>query len=294
MTRLPEWLASLSGETPPPEVGKSRKLLLYKSLDDFTAFQRQLLVRQEWCRYPGLLQSLDPRLKLVVALSMCLIAAWNHRPWLLLALLLLAGGLAGLSRIAPWRFYSWQWLVFPFFSLLATLPAMTAWITPGAPLWSYGPLVLTRPGVEIALLITLRTATSLSWVMLLISTTSWDLLLRGIRGLRVPGDLVMVFAIFLGYLLALLRRLESLHLGRLSRVLVKEDTREGYLWIGSAIASLYRITDRLGRDIGDAMEARGYSGSACLESGLVWKTRDSLALAIALVLIGGYIVRFAI
>ncbi|HBN10047.1 MAG TPA: hypothetical protein DD435_15880 [Cyanobacteria bacterium UBA8530] len=250
MKDLPDWLI----EKPAFSFRSSGKRgnPLFKTLSALSAFQGKFLLRQK--RSEGFIQDFDPRIKLLVALGACCLAAWTG-PVVALSLFIIAGLLAGLSGIPPFSFYS-GWLVFPLFSLLATLPAATSWISPGETFFFF----FTKAGILIALTLALRVAASLSWVMLLVQTTPWDRLLRGAAGLGLPAGAVMVFAICLRYLLALSRRMEALHLGRLSRLLVPETLGEGHRWLGAALISLYRTADRLGRDVGEAMEARGYRG----------------------------------
>ena len=98
-------------------------------------------------RAPACMQRLDPRVKLLTILLFAVTASFVHSLWVLLGLVALtAGARRRIARCSVASFSRKVWASAGFFALLLSLPAATAWITPGRGARPLGPLSITEPG----------------------------------------------------------------------------------------------------------------------------------------------------
>src|SRR5262249_60863946 len=126
----------------------------------------------------GLLQAIEPRVKLLTVLALLVAAAFvRHVPVLLalygVTLVLAVGSSLGLSF-----FVRRVWLFVPLFTGLVVAPAALNLVTHGpivVPLgtWFGHPVGLTRQGLDAGAFIVSRVGLSILLVVLLILTTAW-------------------------------------------------------------------------------------------------------------------------
>lgn len=132
----------------------------------------------------------DPRAKLVLVATLACILAVSPG-WKAPALAFGVGsGLilwAELPGRALWRrlltvnsFVAFLWVFLPF-------------TTPGESLWQLGPLALTRQGLDLALLISLKTNAIMLTFLALVTTSDAAALGQAMHRLRVPAKLVFLF-----------------------------------------------------------------------------------------------------
>ena len=145
----------------------------------------------------SLLHGIDPRVKLLVYLPFILLTALSDDTVQVLSALAAATMLAGLSRLfGPLLFQRLAVVnVFMLF-LWITLPFSVA----GEALWNSGFLKVSREGVTLALLITLKANAIALYTISLPGTSSVMSLSHVMLHLRFPGKLVTVFYFFYRYI----------------------------------------------------------------------------------------------
>src|ERR1700680_201231 len=127
---------------------------------------------EEAPRQRGLLQALDPRVKLVGLLALVVAAALSRK-------LAVVGALFGLGVVLGVA--SRVWLV-PFaFTFMIAAPAL--FLTPGEAVYRFGWLAITAQGVRSALVLVTRVETAVTLSTLLVLTTPWMHLLKALRTL---------------------------------------------------------------------------------------------------------------
>jgi cobalt/nickel transport system permease protein len=219
--------------------------------------ERSLTV-ESWSRRQGFLQKTDPRLKilmLVVLLLLCSLARSHVHLAILYATALL---LAVLSRIDPLFFTKRVWIFIPAFSGLIALPALV--LIPGSPLFSIGPLTVTREGSTAAAFLVLRVSSSVSFTLLFVLTTPWNEAMKALRGLRVPAVAVSLLAISYRYLLLLIRTLSELLTARKSRVIGRTPRRQEMDFVSRSAGFLFLRSLYIAEGVHMAMISRGYTG----------------------------------
>lgn len=251
------------GEAPPePRVGAGRgRSLARKTADAVARSVAEVLENEELAARPGLLQRLDPRVRLVTLALFALVTSLVHSAWALLALVALTVALAAASRVPVLSFLRKVWLSAGLLAFAIALPSALSWFTPGEPVVRLGPFVFTQPGLLGLLTLVLRVAAAAGFALLVMWTMRWPDLLRALTALRLPKVVVATLAMTHRQILTLLRTVEQIHLARESRTLTRGTTRQNRDWVTERMAFVVRKSLKTADDVYDAMLARGYTGA---------------------------------
>jgi cobalt/nickel transport system permease protein len=242
--------------------GKRRggRSLARKTADSIGRAVAEVLENEEFAARPGLLQRLDPRVKLLSLLLMAVTASLVHSIWMLLVLVGVTLALAAASRVSVPSFARKVWASAGLLAFLISLPSTTAFITPGAVVVSLGPLSLTEPGLLGAATLVLRVVAAAGFSLLVVWTMRWTDLLHALTALRLPGVIVATLAMTHKQILTLLRTVEQIHLARESRTISRGTTKENRSWVTERMAFVVRKSLKTADDVYDAMLSRGFSG----------------------------------
>jgi cobalt/nickel transport system permease protein len=236
-----------------------RRGFVEKTLADLAQALEQSLFAEAIARQPGLLQSLDPRAKVVSVLALLIAVGLSRSIWVLL-------GLYGVTLLLAWRsgvplgfFIKRVWLFMPFFTGLIALPAF--FVTPGPPLVALPlGLTITRPGATTAVFLLLRVSTSVSLGVLLMLTTAWPTLLKALSVLRVPEGFILILGMTYRYIYLLLRTAEDMFLSRKSRVVGRMPPAVERQVLAASAGTLLNKSLHLSGEVYLAMQSRGYGG----------------------------------
>lgn len=230
---------------------------------DITHSLEDTVFAEELARQPGLLQGLDPRVKLITFLALLVAVSLSKSLLVILALYFFALALAWASRIPLNFFVKRVWLFMPFFTGLIALPAIFSFVTPGEPLvtlWSWPLVAITWPGVRTAAFLILRVGTSVSFGVLLILTTLWNTLLRALGVLRVPQVFILILGMTHRYIYLLLHTANDMFLARRSRVVGQVSPAEHRRWLAASTGVLLSKSYHLSNEVYLAMLSRGFRG----------------------------------
>jgi cobalt/nickel transport system permease protein len=257
-----------------------------KTLGDLSGALEQTLFAEEMARERGLLQELDPRVKLLGALALLLSVSLSHNLPVIAALYLLTLPVAAASRV-PMGFYLKRvWAFMPFFTGIIALPALFNVFTPGAPLVTLVDLAsprlylaITLPGVVTAAFLLLRVGASVSIGVLLILTTRWTKLLKSLRVLNVPQSFVLILGMTYRYIYVFLHAANDMFLARKSRMVGRLSPGEDRKWLAASMGTLLSKSYDLSDQVYLAMQSRGFRGEVEILDTLTWQGRDWLWLA---------------
>ncbi len=230
---------------------------LEKTLLSIGVLLERSLVNETWSRREGMLQAIDPRLKIILLLFAVLLCSLASRLYVLLILYAAALLLATLSRIDALSYTKRVWIFIPLFSGLIALPAL--FVTPGPTLMRLGPLAVTRTGAYSAAMLVLRVSASVSYTLLFVLTTPWNESLLALRRLRLPATAVDLLAVAYRYLLLLIRTLSEMLLARRSRSIAPLPHRAEMGFVSRSVGLLFIKSLHLAEGVRMAMESRGYS-----------------------------------
>jgi cobalt/nickel transport system permease protein len=284
---LPEWMLRQTvpeednqNAAAPPEslpLRLPRRGILRKGLGGLAHLLDEILTNEAIAGQYGLLQRVEPRIKVLGIIMLIVAATLVHHSSTLALALGMCLLLAGLSRV-PVRRLARSWLAVPLFSAAIILPALLNIVTPGQPLltlwrfsethigpWEVPPaLTITDAGVYIAGRFVLRTAVCITLALLLTATTRAARLFRGLRALGVPVLFVMMLGMMERYLTIFIRAAEEIHLAKISRSIIVGNLRAEQAWVAAGMGALFRRTQSLSAAVHLAMISRGYTGEIYL------------------------------
>jgi cobalt/nickel transport system permease protein len=230
-------------------------------------------------RADGLLQSLDPRIKLVGLLGLIFASALSVSLLVLLLLLGLAAVLGYLSGIRILGLARRLWLRLFYFTGPLAVPAL--FLTPGEVIYRLPALgwPVTTQGLRGAAFLVLRAEAATTFSLLLLLCTPWPHLLKALRALRMPAILVVLLAMSHRYIFLMLEVARDMCEARQSRqigTLTRADQRR---WAVGSIGVLLEQTFELSSEIHMAMLARGFRGEVELLDDFRTQPRDWAILA---------------
>jgi cobalt/nickel transport system permease protein len=250
-------------------IGKRRKGgFVEKTLGGGAALLRQAMFSDDIARGRGLLQRVEPRVKLVTLVGLLVVVALVHSIPVLLGCYAGTLALAAASRVPVPFFVRRVWLFVPIFTGIVVLPATLSVVTPGDVVlvlwhWHGHPEGFTAQGLQSAGLIVARVATSISLVVLLTLTTTWSRLLAALRAVGVPRIFVLVIGMAYRYLFLLLTAVADMFTARKARAVgARTDTAEGRRFVAASAGALFGKAHQLSEEVHQAMTARGYRGEA--------------------------------
>jgi cobalt ECF transporter T component CbiQ len=217
----------------------------------------QSLFAEQTARQEGLLQMLDPRLKILATLLILLAVNLSRSLIVIILLYLVILILALISRIPFAFFVARVWLFIPFFTGLIALPAL--FITPG-PALIHLPLglVITQTGLQTALFLLLRVGTSVSTAVLLVLTTPWNSVLKALGVLRVPAVVILILGMTYRYIHLLLNITSDMFLSRKSRLLRRIPGTEERRILAATTGTLLSKSLQISSEVYLAMQSRGF------------------------------------
>lgn len=268
-TAAPAWLLQPEiGLCPCGCIGKRRKgSFVEKTIGGAAGLMRQAMFSEDMASQNGLLQRIDPRVKLLTVLLLLISAALVRHIPVLIGLYAVTLALAAASGLSLSFFIKRVWLFIPIFTGIVVLPATLNLITDGhivVPLgtWFGHRVGMTSQGLTAAGLIVSRVAVSISLVVLLTLTTPWNRLLSGLRALAVPRMFVLVLAMAYRYVFHLLNAVSDMYTARKARAVgVERDTAAGRKFVAASAGALFGKSHALSEEVHMAMVARGYTGN---------------------------------
>jgi len=210
---------------------------------------------------PGLLQSIDPRVKLLSILLFAVTVSFMQSIGAIVVMILLTVAIAAASHVSSLSFARKVWASAGLFAVLVAAPAATSWITPGAPLISVGPVAVTTSGLYLATRLVLRVVAGAGIGLLIVWTTRWTDILRALTAMRLPDIVVATLAMTQKQIVSLLRTVENIHLARESRMLTVGSTRENRGWVVERMGFVASKSMKTADDVYDAMLSRGFTGA---------------------------------
>jgi cobalt ECF transporter T component CbiQ len=227
----------------------------------------------------GLLQPIDPRVKVAGLLALIVTAAVAARLWVIGAILAVAILGAVLSRISIAHMASRVWMGALTFTGAIAVPAI--FLTPGRVVWRLPGLMwpVTAQGLTTASYLVLRVETAATLALLLIFTTPWAHVLKALRTLRVPVVFVVVLGMTCRYIFLMLDTAHQMFESRKSRTVGELDAGDRRRLAVASAGVLLSRTMQLSGEVYLAMQARGFRGEVYVLDDFAMRGRDWLALA---------------
>lgn len=230
----------------------------------------------------GLLQGLDPRVKLCGLLALVVSGVLAKFLTMLVALFTLALILAASSQISIARLCRQVWISVLLFSGVIALPSIV--LVPGTPVLDI-PLLhwtVTLQGLRAAAFLVGRAETAATFALLLVLTTPWTHVLKAMRSLGVPVVAVAILGMTHRYIFVLLQSAAQMFEARRSRIVAPMRGAQQRRLVAATAGVLLGKAFQLSADVHLAMVSRGYRGEVHLLNDFHTRPRDWIALAAAL------------
>jgi cobalt/nickel transport system permease protein len=266
--------------------GRRRGSFVERTIGSLHAATERAMYADTLARRGGLLQGLDPRVKLTGLLALILAAALSAKLWVIAAILAVAVSLAGLSGL-PLSLVAPVWISALTFTGAIAIPAV--FLTPGTSLYQV-PIVdwnVSAQGLTTAAYLLLRVEASATLALLLVFTTPWTHVLKALRVFRVPVVFVVVLGMTFRYILLLLETAHEMFESRKSRTVGRLSGGEHRRLAVSSGGVLITKAFQLSGEVYLAMQARGFRGEVYVLDEFHMSGRDWAALALFAGLAGG-------
>jgi cobalt/nickel transport system permease protein len=231
-----------------------------RSLASFVDALEHAFYAEELAKKKGMLQSLDPRVKIVAILPLIVIAALSRRLWVIAVLFALAVAVAMLSNVPLGTLAKRVWLGVLTFTGFISLPAL--FLTPGRGLYTlpFPGWTVTAQGLRAAIYLVMRAETAATFSVLLVLCTPWSNLLKALRAFRLPIVVVVILGMTYRFIFLLLRNAHDMFKSRRSRMVGRLDGREQRRAATANAGVLMSKTLQLSEDVYQAMRSRGFQG----------------------------------
>jgi cobalt/nickel transport system permease protein len=235
-----------------------------RSLSSFVDALQFTFDSERLAKEKGLLQSLDPRVKIVAILPLVLIAALTRQLNVVVALFAVAVVVALLSKVPLSTLAKRVWFAVLTFTGLISAPAI--FLTPGRAIYSL-PLVgwtVTAQGLRAAAFLVMRAETAATFSVLVVLCTPWSNVLKALRVLRLPTVLVVILGMTYRYIFLLLRTAHDMFVSRKSRMVGQLEGRQLRQVATASAGVLMSKTLQLSEEVYLAMRSRGFRGEVYL------------------------------
>jgi cobalt/nickel transport system permease protein len=252
----------------------------------FTRALARALMSEEIARRRGLLQSLDPRVRVAGLFALVLAVTLSRRLTVVLALFGMAVIIAVFSRVGIGTLAKRVWLVALAFTGVIALPAI--FITPGTSIATFagGSLRITAQGVATATLLVARVETAVTFTTLLILCTPWSHVLKALRSFRLPQEAIAMLAMTHRYVFLLVESAGQMFESRQSRTVGRLPGAERRRMTARAAGVLLSKSIDLSNDVYMAMQSRGFRGEIRILSDFRMQAWDYVGL-LAFLCVGG-------
>ncbi len=310
---IPEWMKETdSGPCLCSPGRKGRRSFIQNTLDGIFGFFQESFAAESYSRQSGLLQSIDPRVKLISILFLVFSLSLTRDIRLLALIYAFELLLSYESKIGVGFFIKRVWLFIPIFTGVIAIPMIFNVFLPGDPLYQIayigqnaylGPfhlpesIYITSQGVAAAAVFTMRVAASVSAAVLLFLTTPQQLLFKSLRSVGVPRLYVLTLEMAYRYIFLLMDMIREIYIAKRARTIRPRSTLEEQKWVGGRIGYLLMRSLSTSEKVHLAMVSRGFNGDVKIMQDFAVTSRDyaagvvAVALSLLLVMISLNVIR---
>lgn len=247
------------------------------TLRGFTQALSRALTSEELAQKHGLLQSFDPRVRLIGVLALVIAVTACRQLDAVATLFGFAILIALTSRVRLHTLVYRIWLVVFGFTGFIALPAV--FFTPGTPIAHIFGASITEQGLRAAVLLLLRVGTAVTLTATLVLTTPWTHILKALRTLRVPTEVITMLAMTHRYIFLLIETAGQMFESRQSRIVGRLSNTEQRRLATRTVGVLLNKSIDLSNEVYLAMQSRGFRGDIRLIGEFRMQWRDYAAMA---------------
>jgi len=232
-----------------------------QSLRDIVEGAESLVQIEDLSCKKGVLQLVNPLVKLVAITFMIVASLFIYQLSFLLMICAIPIVLAVVSRISLKHFFSRTALI-PLFAAVISIPIL--FLTAGSPVWSANMgivyLAVTSEGLTRFLVFTVRVWFCVASLTLLMLSTGFDKMLKMLSSIRVPAIIVQLFALTYRYFFVSIHEAQSVLIAKEARTYVNKRTfnLQALKDLGAILANLFIRTYERSERVYLAMKSRGF------------------------------------
>lgn len=234
----------------------------------------------------SIIHQMDPRQRILIAALYSFVIALSDRISVLLSAVILSILIVFVARLDLKEVGRRLWVVFWFLLLIWVVLPLTF---EGEPLFHLGPVSLTRPGIDLAAKITLKSTAILMAFMALVLTMTIATLGHTLNHLKIPEKLVHLLLLTYRYIFVIEEEYRRLFTAAKIRGFRSGTNIHAYrTWAYLIGMVLVRASVRAER-VHKAMLCRGFHGRFYTLNGLGHSTKHPLITLVMAAAIGGLI-----
>lgn len=219
-----------------------------KTLNEFNKILKEALLFEE--KKDSFLSKIDERIKIISLVIILITISFLNKieSILLFYIFSLIIGYFGKLRLKDFLKRTWSFI--PLFTLIIAIPVI--FINP-----TNLSLGFSKQGLLNAIRFVMRVATSISYVQILIMSTSWIKVLSSLRTLGVPSLIISIISMTYRYIFVLLKLAEDLYLAKKSRTINIKDLKREQTFSANSIGIIAIKSHELSKEISQGMLSRG-------------------------------------
>jgi cobalt/nickel transport system permease protein len=266
-SNIPEWLLAMDDAE---YKGKSHHGIhfLKKTLSHISEVFENEFFCEKYAGKPLLLQTIDPRVKLITLIFYLILSSFTSNIFLLIILAIIPVLYAKLSGLNILDYLKRIWLFIPMFVLVISIPAASNLFVKGDALfyivnpntiWMRQGIYFSASGIEVVARLFLRSGISLSFGFLLLLTTRWSHLTRSLAVMRVPLIFISILNMAYRYIFVISNMANDMIEARYLRTIGDLKASENRKFMGHSGAHLFIKSHFLSEEVFDAMRCRGFT-----------------------------------
>jgi len=256
----------------------SQDSFLESTMRGFARAFSKALISEAVARQPGLLQSLDPRVRVIGMVALVISVILCRKLAVIAAVMALAIVIAMASRLSLWSLATRVWFVVLGFTGLIALPAL--FVTPGRTIFTLPglPLSISAQGLGTAALLVFRVETAATFTTVLVLCTPWTHILKALRSLHLPAEIVTMLAMTHRYVFLLIETANQMFESRQSRTVGRLTGPEKRRMTARTAGALLSKSVDLSHEVYLAMLSRGFDGEVRLLNDFRLRAHDYVAM----------------
>jgi cobalt/nickel transport system permease protein len=118
---------------------------------------------------------------------------------------------------------------------------------------------ITREGLNVVAMLTLRVVNSLSIAFLVLYTTPFPNIIKALKVMKVPDSFLMVITLSYKYIFIFAKTVEDMHRAKKSRLISQVTSTDARKWVSGRMGFMFQKTRIRCEEIFKAMLSRGFS-----------------------------------
>ncbi len=254
--------------------GKIKISFIEKGINQMADVIKSGYIQWETASMDGFVQRIDARVKVMFLFFYVIIISLEKEimPEVYLGSFFFA--LVLLSRLNVFSFYKKVFLLGFLFGFLIAFPSALNIIVKGEIIfpvlhlskeyhfWVYhvpAEIGITREGLNVVAMLTIRVVNSLSVAFLVLNTTPFPDIIKALKLMKVPDSFLMIITLSYKYIFIFAKTVEDMHRAKKSRLARQVSDKDARKWAAGRMGFIFNKTRMRCEEIFKAMLSRGFS-----------------------------------